>query len=120
MDQPTDSADRRTVLAADRTMLAAERTYAAWIRTGLVAFATGLGADALLDQQLPQWLRVAVAATMITFAIFCYAAAVWRTLPRIGAPSPDAPRLPLAILATFSALLILIATVSLIVVILGR
>ncbi len=35
-----DSADRRTVLAA-------ELTYAAWVRTGLAAMASGIGAKAL-------------------------------------------------------------------------
>lgn len=115
-DQLTDSADRRTVLAADRTVLAAERTYAAWIRTGLVAFASGLGAHALLDQELPRWLVVASATVMITFSIFCYAAAVWRNLQRVGAPAPDAPRLPSVILVVFSTLLIVIAGASLIVI----
>lgn len=113
-DQLTDSADRRTVLAVNRTVLAAERTYAAWIRTGLVAFASGLGTLALLDRELPRWLVVAAAAVMIAFSIFCYATAVWRNLQRVGAPAPDAPHLPSAILVVFSALLILIAGASLI------
>lgn len=115
-DQLTDSADRRTVLAADRTVLAAERTYAAWIRTGLVAFASGLGARALLEQQLPAWLVVGAAAVMIAFSIFCYVAAVWRQLQHVDAPEPDLPRLPSIVLVVFSALLILIAAVSLVVI----
>jgi putative membrane protein len=118
-DQLTDSADRRTVLAADRTMLAAERTYAAWIRTGLVALASGIGAHALLEQRTPQWFIIFMATAMIAFSAFCFVAAVWRQLQRVGSPEPDTPQLPAYLLVTFSVLLTLTAGASLLVIIFG-
>src|SRR3954464_16061023 len=74
----SDSADRRTLLAADRTLLAAERTYAAWVRTALAALARGVGGRALLEKAVPDWLGRVTASLLILFAAFCLVAAVWR------------------------------------------
>jgi putative membrane protein len=73
-----DSAERTTQLAADRTVFAAERTYAAWVRTGLLAMASGIGAKALLEELLPQWLIIATGSVLVLFSVFCFGAAVWR------------------------------------------
>jgi putative membrane protein len=111
-DYLTETADRRTVLSANRTVLAAERTYAAWIRSGLMALASGIGARALIDQ-LPPWLAILSAATMIVFSIFCFIAAVWRNLQTVAPPEPDVKRLPAAWLLLFSTLLSLLSLASL-------
>src|SRR3954463_12345080 len=66
--QQLDSADRRTTLAADRTVLAAERTYAAWVRTGLAALASGVGARALLDKIVPEFLIILTGSLLICSA----------------------------------------------------
>jgi putative membrane protein len=111
-DYLTETADRRTVLSANRTVLAAERTYAAWIRTGLMALASGIGARALIDQ-LPAWLALTSAATMIVFSMFCFVAAVWRNVQSVAPPEPDVRRLPAAWLILFSALLSALSLASL-------
>jgi putative membrane protein len=103
-DYLTEAADRRTVLAANRTVLAAERTYAAWIRTGLMALASGIGARALIDQ-LPAWLAIASAASMIVFSVFCFITAAWRNLQSIAPPEPDVRTLPAALLLALAVLL---------------
>jgi len=82
-----DSADRRTLLAADRTVFAAERTYAAWVRTGLVALASGIGAKKLLADLIPEWMIGATGSLLVLFSAFCFAAAVWRQFDT-GAPPP--------------------------------
>src|SRR5579883_193799 len=89
------SADRTTRLAADRTILAAERTYASWVRTGLFALASGIGAHALLNGVLPQWLARADASMLVVFSVFCFAAAIWRHLnPGPPPPAPNVRRIP--------------------------
>jgi uncharacterized membrane protein YidH (DUF202 family) len=70
---------------ADRTVFAAERTYAAWVRTGLLAMASGIGAKALLEELLPQWLIIATGSVLVLFSAFCFGAAVWRHLSRRAA-----------------------------------
>lgn len=105
-----DSADRRTELAADRTILAAERTYAAWVRTGLTALASGVGARALLDKVVADWLTKSTGAMLILFAAFCFVAAVWReTTPSVQPPKPRARRLPAALLIAINGFLVLVA-----------
>jgi putative membrane protein len=110
----TDSADRRTQLAADRTMFAAERTYAAWVRTGLAALASGVGAKALLTGILPHW-GVLFAGTILTlFSAFCFFAAIWRELfPGAPPPRPDARRIPGIMLYAVNACLSVVACVAL-------
>jgi putative membrane protein len=104
-----DTADRRTELAADRTVLAAERTYAAWGRTGLGALASGIGARALLDKVVVDWLIVATGCMLALFSAFCFIAAVWRELmPRIT-PNPDVRRLPPALLISVNGFLVLVS-----------
>ena len=106
------AADRTTQLAADRTILAAERTYAAWTRTGLLALAGGLGARAL-NGLVPEWLILANGTTLIGFALFCYAAAVWRHLhPGPPPPKPDVERIPGAALIAVNGLLALVSLAS--------
>jgi putative membrane protein len=105
-----DSADRRTVLAADRTVLAAERTYAAWVRTGLAALASGVGAKKVLGGVLPEWGVVLTASVLVLFSAACFAAAVWRELmPRVEAPRPEVRRLPPALLILVNGFLVLVA-----------
>ncbi|THD37519.1 MAG: DUF202 domain-containing protein [Sphingomonas sp.] len=109
-DVQVDSADRRTELAADRTILAAERTYAAWVRTGLTALASGVGARALLDKVVADWLTKSTGAMLILFAAFCFVAAVWRELaPSVQPPKPRARRLPTALLVAINGFLVLVA-----------
>jgi putative membrane protein len=82
-----ESADRRTILAADRTIFAAERAYAAWVRTGLAALAAGVGAKAALGQVMAESVVLAAGSVLVLFSAFCFAAAVWREI------SPGANRL---------------------------
>jgi putative membrane protein len=113
--EQTDSADRRTELAADRTILAAERTYAAWVRTGLAALASGVGARALLDKLIPDWMTVATGAVLVLFSAFCFLAAVWRELiPSLTTPKPDVRRLPAAMLIAVNGFLILVSVAVLV------
>lgn len=109
-----DSADRRTVLAADRTILAGERTYAAWVRTGLAALASGIGARALLKDVVFPWLATATGTVLILFSAFCFVAAVWRELGT-GAPPPrpDIRRLPAALLLGLNGFLMLVSLAAL-------
>ncbi|TPG16710.1 DUF202 domain-containing protein [Sphingomonas koreensis] len=104
-----DSADRRTELAADRTVLAAERTYAAWVRTGLAALASGVGARALLDKLVPDWLTVVTGCLLVLFGGFCFLAAVWREVLPAITPQPDTRRLPRALLIVFNGFLVLVS-----------
>ena len=110
-----DSADRRTVLAANRTVLAAERTYAAWTRTALVALASGIGAHALLNGLVAEWLILAQGSVLIAFCIFCLGAAVWRHVYAYRPPPrPDTQLMPLWILVSVNAFLALVAFMALI------
>lgn len=111
----TDSADRRTQLAADRTVLAAERTYAAWVRTGLAALASGVGAKALLKGIIPSWSIHAVGTVLLLFSAFSFVAAVWRELyPGTPPPKPDLRRLPPTVLLTVNGILF-VATLAVLV-----
>jgi putative membrane protein len=111
----SDSADRRTELAADRTVLAAERTYAAWVRTGLTALAAGVGAGQVLGGVLPEWAVLATGSVLVLFGAFCFAAAVWRELwPGPPPPCPDVRRLPRAMLIGLNGFLILVCLGALI------
>ncbi|HEX7694074.1 MAG TPA: DUF202 domain-containing protein [Sphingomonas sp.] len=108
--EQTDSADRRTELAADRTILAAERSYAAWVRTGLAALASGIGARALLDRVVADWLTRSTGAVLILFAGFCFVAAVWREVtPSVRPPKPRARRLPATLLVAVNGFLVIVA-----------
>ncbi|MBF7013814.1 YidH family protein [Novosphingobium sp. HR1a] len=109
-----DSADRRTELAADRTVLAAERTYAAWVRTGLAALASGVGAGALLEHVVPDWLGLATGSLLVVFAGFCFIAAVWREMMRVAPPRPDTPRLPSNLLIGVNGFLLLVCIAALV------
>ncbi len=109
------SADLNTRLAADRNVLAAERTYAAWVRTGLFALASAIGARALLNGVVPDWLVLADASVLIVFSVFCFIAAIWREL-NPGAP-PPVPRLraiPRPVLIGVNGFLALVSLAALI------
>jgi putative membrane protein len=110
----TDSADRRTELATDRTILAAERTYAAWVRTGLAALASGVGARALLDKVVPDWLIGLTGSVLILFSAFCYVAAVWRQATKVAPPRPDTRRLPPWLLIVVNAFLLIVSFAALV------
>jgi putative membrane protein len=102
------SADRRTKLAADRTLLAAERTYAAWMRTGLAALAAAIGAKALLEKLVPDWLVLSASLVLLIFAEFCFVAGVWRELTGNARPQPDAPQIPAWLLVVFNGFLVVL------------
>ena len=109
-----DSAERRTELAGDRTVFAAERTYAAWVRTGLVGLAGGIGARALLEGLVPNWMALAQATVLMLFAIFCFIAGVWRQLFKVEPEAPDIDRLPGWVLISVNLFLALVAATALI------
>jgi putative membrane protein len=111
----SDSADRRTELAADRTAFAAERTYAAWVRTGLAALASGVGAKELLTGILPEFGLVLAGTVLELFSAFCFVAAVWReTSPGVPPPRPDTRRIPRWILFTVNGFLALVSLAALV------
>ncbi|MBW8744700.1 MAG: DUF202 domain-containing protein [Sphingomonas sp.] len=113
-EEQTDRADRRTELAADRTVLAAERTYAAWVRTGLASLASGIGARALLDKIVPNWLIGITGSVLILFSGFCFVAAVWRQMSKVRPPRPDTPRIPAALLVAVNGFLLIVSFAALI------
>lgn len=107
---PDDSADRRTQLAADRTVFASERTFAAWVRTGLAALASGIGAKALLADLVPDWVSWTAGTLLVAFSAFCFGAAVWRHFfAGPPPPTPDTPRIPIAVLIVVCAGLMVVA-----------
>jgi putative membrane protein len=112
--QAEDSADQRTVLAADRTVFAAERTYAAWVRTGLFGLASGLGAKAGLAGVVPEWMILANATLLVLFSVFCFIVAVWHPLNPGAPPSQsNVRRVPPILLLTVNALLTLVSFAAL-------
>jgi putative membrane protein len=109
------SADLNTRLAADRNVLAAERTYAAWVRTGLFALASAVGARALLNGLVPDWLVLADATMLIAFSVFCFGAAIWRELnPGAPPPVPTLNAIPRPILIGVNGFLALVSLAALI------
>lgn len=109
------SADQRTRLAADRTLLAAERTYAAWMRTGLASLAAAIGAKALLEKLVPDWLVLTASIVLLIFAEFCFVAGVWRELTgNAMQPSPGAPQMPAWLLVLFNGFLVLLGVAVLV------
>jgi putative membrane protein len=113
-EEVEDSADRRTVLAADRTIFAAERTYAAWVRTGLAALAAGVGAKAALGEIMNEHIVLAAGSVLVFFSAFCFAAAVWRELcPGPPPPRPDVRRLPPSLLIITNGFLSLVSLAAL-------
>lgn len=112
MDENTVETDRRTFLAEERTLLAAERTYAAWMRTGLTSLAAGVGAKALLQGLVSDWLAMATAIVLVVFAQFCFAAGVWREwIDGSAIKGAQLRRLPPWLLIMFNGFLIVLALV---------
>jgi inner membrane protein YidH len=110
-----ESADRRTILAADRTIFAAERTYAAWVRTGLASLAAGVGAKAALGQVMAEAVVLAAGSVLVLFSAFCFGAAVWRELfPGPPPPRPDVRQLPALLLIGLNGFLVLVALIALV------
>jgi putative membrane protein len=110
-----ESAEQRTELAADRTILAAERTYAAWVRTGLAALAFGIGAKALLQDVIADWLASTSASLMILFSAGCFVAAVWREIwPGVPPPPPNIRRIPPAFPLVVNSFLLLVCLAALV------
>jgi len=104
------ASDRRNELAADRTVFAAERTYAAWVRTGLAALASGIGAKALLENVVPEFLITATGTILVLFSAFCFATAVWREInPGPPPPPHEVKRLPPILLVFVNGFLVLVA-----------
>lgn len=94
------SAERRTVLAANRSVLAAERTYASWVRTGMAALASGAAVRPLLEDRWAHWVVLLTATVLLGFALFCFAAGVWRQMQQDPTPpQPEIKRLPVWALA---------------------
>ena len=112
--QVSESADRRTELAGDRTIFAAERTYAAWVRTGLASLASGVGARAVLEGIVAEWLIMATATVLVMLSAFCFVAAIWRYL-QPGAPLdiPSVRRLPAVMLIGVNVFLMLVSLAAL-------
>lgn len=109
MHQPQQP-DRRNELSADRTVYAAERTYAAWVRTGLAALASGIGAKALLEGVVHEYLIIATGTVLVLFSAFCFATAVWReNHPGPPPPQPDVGRIPPHLLVVINGFLVLVA-----------
>jgi len=117
----TDSADRRTQLAADRNVLAGERTYAAWVRTGFASLAAGVGAKKVLGGLMPDWAILATGTVVVLFAAFCFVAGVWREV-WAGAPppQPDVRRLPRVLLIGLNGFLVVVCFAALLGVWFGR
>jgi len=102
--------ERRDSLAEERTGLAAERTYAAWMRTGLAGLAAGAGAPRLLSVESSSVMVKLIATLLLSFSIFCFAAAVWREVSaEREMRSTREPRLPVWLLTAVSAGLCLAA-----------
>jgi putative membrane protein len=111
-----DGADSnpRNELAADRTIYAAERTYAAWVRTGLASLASGVGAKAILEGVVPEYLIIATGSILVLFSAFCFAVAVWREIsPGAPPPQPGVRRIPPWLLMAVNGFLVLVALAAL-------
>lgn len=105
--------DPRNELAADRTIYAAERTYAAWVRTGLASLASGVGAKAVLQGVVPEYLIIATGSILVFFSAFCFAVAVWREIsPGAPPPRPGVRRIPPWLLMAVNGFLVLMALVG--------
>ena len=107
---PVQSVDIRDALALERTRLAAERTYAAWVRTGIAALASGAGAHSLLERVVSARLNKTISCVLILFAVFCFAAGIWRESQANSASrGPAAARIAPIVLCIASAALIVIS-----------
>ena len=53
---------------------------------GLALLASGIGARALLDKIVPNWLIGTTGSVLIMFSAFCFVAAVWRQMSKSARP----------------------------------
>ena len=79
------------------------------MRTGLAALASGIGARALLEKLVPDWLTMATGCLLVLFGGFCFLAAVWRELLPEITPHPATRRLPRALLVVVNGFLVLVS-----------
>jgi|APTNR8051073442_1049403.scaffolds.fasta_scaffold01039_14 putative membrane protein len=110
----TKLAEERTEFAEERTILASERTYAAWMRTGLTALVSGLAVVRFMREILAEWALLPVAAALLLFSLFSFAAAGWRYV-HMGRRLADAemPRVSTALLLAATTVLALGTLVTL-------
>lgn len=110
----TELAEERTEFAEERTILADERTYAAWVRTGLAAVVSGLAVVRFMREILAEWALLPVAAALMLFGCFSFAAAAWRYV-HMGKQLVDAkmPRISATLIVTASAVLALATLITL-------
>ena len=107
-----ESADRRTILAADRTIFAAERTYAAWVRTGLDSLAAGVGAKAALGQVMVEAVVLAAGSVLVLFSAFCLEPRYGVSFSQAHTPRPDVRQLPSVLLIALNGFLVLVALIA--------
>jgi putative membrane protein len=116
-DRQQQLAEERTDIAYQRTWLAEERTFSAWLRTGLASLATGFVIAKLMVETGPTWLMRALGALFILVggAVFCLALLAYRSaVLRLGKPPTSG--IPMWVIGSISAALVLGATIALLVV----
>ena len=80
------------------------------MRTGLGAMASGIGAKALLEGHIANWVVTATTIVLMVFAVFCFVAGVWRQIdPRAPSPRADVRRIPAWLLVLFNGFLAIVA-----------
>lgn len=80
------------------------------MRTGLAALASGIGAKALLEGVVHEYLIIATGTVLVLFSAFCFATAVWREIhPGPPPPQPDVGRIPPHLLVVINGFLVLVA-----------
>ncbi|WEX09320.1 hypothetical protein [Chelativorans sp. AA-79] len=85
------------------------------MRTGLAALASGIGAKALLEDMVPDFLIVATGTILVLFSAFCFGTAVWREINQGPPPPPhEIKRLPSHLLVFVNGFLVLVAFAALV------
>ena len=85
------------------------------MRTGLAALAAGIGARALLDKLVPNWMIAATGSVLILFSALCFIAAIWREFaPGVPPPKPDTAKLPGWLLILVNGFLVMVSIAALI------
>ncbi|MEM7490611.1 MAG: DUF202 domain-containing protein [Pseudomonadota bacterium] len=73
--------DEKTEWAEDRTVLAMERTFAAWARTGGAALSVAIGMRVIFNEADPVWLPKVVATVFVVAALIVFYVA-WRQVAK--------------------------------------